>query len=68
MEQKRPKFKQNHKIKDNYAVAYMPQVSYNATDDMEMTLSAAFFTGKGDNMFANLKEFNTFMFKAKYSF
>jgi hypothetical protein len=46
----------------------MPQVSYNATDDMEMTLSAAFFTGKGDNMFANLKEFNTFMFKAKYSF
>jgi len=56
------------KIKDNYAIAYMPQVSYNATDDIEMTLSAAFFTGKGDNMFANLKDYNMFTVKAKYSF
>lgn len=56
------------KMNDNYAIAYMPQVSYIATDDVEMTLSAAFFTGQGDNMFANLKDYNMLMFKAKYSF
>lgn len=57
-----------NKIKDNYAVAYIPQVSYNATDDVEITLSAAIIDGKGDNLFANLKDYNMFMFKLKYSF
>ncbi|MFA5849014.1 MAG: DUF1302 family protein [Bacteroidales bacterium] len=56
------------KIKDNYAFAYIPQLSYNATDDVEITLSASIFGGKGDNMFANLKEYNMFIFKVKYSF
>ena len=57
-----------NKIEDNYAVAYMPQVSYKATEDIEITLSAAIFDGKGDNLFANLKDYNMFMFKLKYSF
>lgn len=57
-----------NKLSDNYAIAYMPQVSYNATDDIEITLSATFFDGKGNNMFANLKEYNMFGFKMKYSF
>jgi hypothetical protein len=57
-----------NKIKDNYAIVYMPQVSYKATDDVEITLSAAIFEGKGDNLFANLKDYNMFMFKLKYSF
>lgn len=56
------------KIKDNYAIAYMPQISYNATDDVEITLSSTFFDGKGDNLFANLKDYNMFWFKLKYSF
>lgn len=56
------------KIKDNYAIAYMPQVSYNATDDVEITLSTTIFDGKGDNLFAKLKDYNMFMFKMKYSF
>jgi len=56
------------KIKNNYAIAYIPEVSYKATDDVEITLSAAIFDGKGDNLFANLKDYNMFMFKLKYSF
>ena len=56
------------KIKDNYAIAYIPQITYKATDDVEITLSAAIFDGKGDNIFANLKDYNMFMFKLKYSF
>lgn len=55
-------------IKNNYAIAYIPQVSYNATDDIEITLSAAIFDGKGDNLFANLKGYDMFMFKLKYNF
>jgi len=46
----------------------MPQVSYKATDDVEITLSATIFDGKGDNLFANLKNYNMLMFKLKYSF
>jgi len=56
------------KIKNNYAIAYIPQVSYFATDDIELTLSAAIFDGKGDNLFINLKDYDMFMFKLKYIF
>jgi hypothetical protein len=55
-------------IKDNYALVYMPEVSYKATDNAEITLSTVLFDGKGDNLFANLKDFNMLMFKMKYSF
>jgi hypothetical protein len=34
----------------------------------EITLSAAIFDGKGNNMFANLADYNMMMFKLKYSF
>ena len=56
------------KIEDNYAIVYMPEVSYKATDNAEITLSTVIFDGKGDNLFANLKDYNMFMFKLKYSF
>lgn len=56
------------KMRDNYAVAYIPQLIYTATDDVEITLSAAFFVGKGDNLFAKLKDYNMFMFNVKYVF
>lgn len=56
------------KIKDNFAIVYMPQVLYKATDDVEITLSTAIFNGKGDNLFANLKDYNMLMFKVNYSF
>jgi len=55
-------------VKNNYAIVYIPEISYMATDNAEITLSAAIFDGKGNNMFANLKDYSMMMFKLKYSF
>jgi hypothetical protein len=55
-------------IKENYAIAYLPQISYQATPNTEITLSASIFDGKGDNLFTALKDYNMLMFKLKYSF
>jgi hypothetical protein len=55
-------------IKGSYTIAYLPQISYTATPDIEITLSMAIFDGKGDNLFANLKEYDMFLFNMKYSF
>ena len=46
----------------------MPEIAYKATVNSEIKLSVALFNGKGDNVFANLKDYNMFMFKFKYSF
>jgi hypothetical protein len=58
----------SYKLKQNYAFAYMPQVSYKATDDVEITLSTTVFDGKGDNLFTKIKDYDLMMFKMKYSF
>ncbi len=55
-------------IKETYTIAYIPQVVYRATDDIEITFSAAIFDGKGDNVFAYMKDYDMFMFNMKYSF
>ena len=55
-------------IENNYSIIYTPEISYQATDNAEITLSTVIYDGKGDNMFANLSDFNMFMFKMKYSF
>ena len=55
-------------IKNNYAIVYVPEISYMATDNAEISLSVALFDGKGDNIFANFKDYNMMMFKLKYSF
>ncbi len=55
-------------IKNNYAVVYIPEISYMATDNAEITLCAAIFGGKGDNIFANFNDYDMMMFKLKYSF
>ncbi|MBN2521772.1 MAG: hypothetical protein JXB24_00780 [Bacteroidales bacterium] len=57
-----------NELKDNYALVYMPEITYQATANAEITLSTVIFDGKGDTMFANLKDYNMFMFKLKYSF
>ncbi len=56
------------KIKDNYAMVYMPEIAYRATENAEITLSTVIFDGKGDNLFSGLKDYSMFMFKLKYSF
>lgn len=55
-------------ISENYAIAYLPEISYKATPNAEITLSAAIFDGKGDHLFASLKDYNMLMLKMKYSF
>jgi len=55
-------------VGNNYALVYIPEISYMATDNAEITLSVALFSGKGDNMFASMKDYNMMMFKLKYSF
>ena len=55
-------------IKDNYALVYMPEIVYQATDNTEINLSAVIIDGKGDNLFANMKDYNMIMLKLKYSF
>ena len=55
-------------IKNNYAIVYVPGISYMATDNAEITLSAAVFSGKGSNIFAKLTDYNMMMFNMKYSF
>ncbi len=55
-------------IKNNHAFIYMPEIAYMATDNAKITLSTAIFSGKGENMFVKLKDFNMFMLKFKYNF
>ncbi len=55
-------------IENNYAVFYVPEISYMATDNVELKLSAGIFGGKGDNFFTKLNDYNMVMFKMKYSF
>jgi hypothetical protein len=55
-------------IGNNYAIVYVPEISYMATDNAEIIINAAIFDGKGDNIFSGLKDYNMMMFKLKYSF
>lgn len=55
-------------VKENYAIAYMPEISFNATPNSEITISTAIFNGKGDNFFANMKDYNMFILMMRYSF
>jgi len=57
-----------NKIKDNYALVYVPEIGYKATENAEISLSTAIFKGEGDNLFGKLNEYDMLMFKLKYSF
>ena len=52
----------------NYALFYTPEVSYIGIDNLEVTVGGYFFTGKGDNLFAGLKERNMIRLAVKGSF
>jgi hypothetical protein len=53
---------------DNYAFAYMPEIIYKATVNAEISLSTVFFEGLGDNLFANMNDYDMLIFKLKYLF
>ena len=55
-------------VENNYAIVYVPNISYMATDNTEITVSAAIFDGKGNNMFVGLSDYSMMMLKLKYSF
>jgi len=55
-------------LKNNYTYIYMPEITYNATDNAQFTISTAIIDGKGSSMFANLKDMDMFILKFKYSF
>ncbi|MGC9332104.1 MAG: hypothetical protein ACP5DZ_09565, partial [Bacteroidales bacterium] len=55
-------------VQDNYALVYMPEIAYQPTVNSEIIVSTTIFEGKGDNLFSNLKDYNMFMLKMKYSF
>jgi hypothetical protein len=57
-----------NKIKDNYTLLFVPEIVYQATDNVEMSLSAAIIEGKGSGVFGNLNDYDMLMFKLKYSF
>ncbi len=57
-----------NEISDNYAIIYKPEIAYKATDNAEISLSPVIFDGKGNNLFANLKDYNMFIVKVNYSF
>ncbi len=55
-------------VKNNYALAYFPQIIYKPVDNLEINLAAGIFDGKGQSMFANLKDYNMLIFGVKYDF
>lgn len=55
-------------VENNYTLIYVPNVTYMATDNVEIVLSVALFEGKGGGVFSNLVDYDMFMFKMKYSF
>lgn len=55
-------------IENNYAMIFAPQISYQATDNAEITIGAFILDGKGSNIFASVKDFDEVFFKVKYSF
>lgn len=55
-------------IADNYNFVLMPEISYMATDNAELSIIASIFDGKGNNVFSKLNKFDMLMFKLKYSF
>ncbi|PID88263.1 MAG: hypothetical protein CSB06_01020, partial [Bacteroidia bacterium] len=56
------------KISENYNIIFMPEISYMATDNAEISLKAAIFDGKGKNIFSKLNDFDLIMFRLKYNF
>ena len=56
------------KVTKNYALIYAPQISYMATDNLELMLSTVLFSGDGDNLFVKFKDYDLIMFKMIFSF
>ncbi len=54
-------------IENNYAYVYMPSITYQATDNAKFEIGARIIDGKGNGLFANIKDKDQLYIKAKYS-
>ncbi|GAK55973.1 hypothetical protein U27_02934 [Candidatus Vecturithrix granuli] len=52
----------------NHGVVGMPEITYRPADNIELILGAYIITGKGPNMFSEIKDQDQMYFKAKVSF
>lgn len=55
-------------ISNNFGYAYMPEIIYKPTDNLELALSTVVMQGKGKGLFAKIADLDMFMLKATYSF
>lgn len=55
-------------VNNNYDFIYMPELSYQATDNSSLSLSAYIFEGKGSNIFTNFNDYDMVKLSFKYDF
>lgn len=55
-------------ISKNYAVIWVPSITYKPIDNAEIQLGAYIFAGEGDNMFVSLLDYDMGFLKVRYSF
>lgn len=53
---------------NHYAWFYTPEISYRGIDNLEISMGGFFFDGKGNNIFAGMKEKNMLRLHVKASF
>lgn len=55
-------------IKDQYALFWLPELSFFPNDNTELIIGLKYIDGKGDAAFSKLKEYDEMYVKFKYSF
>ncbi|HSW67600.1 MAG TPA: hypothetical protein VLH16_03380, partial [Bacteroidales bacterium] len=55
-------------IQDNYALFYMPEITYTGIDNLEIGFGAGIFGGQGSNLFAMMRTLDMITGRVKFSF
>ncbi|MFW6139629.1 MAG: hypothetical protein ACOC7U_10735 [Spirochaetota bacterium] len=55
-------------VSSNYGIGYIPELQYYPSDNVELDLGCLVVHGRGDNLFASLKDTDSMYVKAKVSF
>lgn len=61
-------FKRLKDVKNNYALVYNPQITYNPVDNFELTIGGRIIDGKGKTTFSKLNDRDEIYLRVKYSF
>ena len=54
--------------KENYGLAWIPEIAYMPTDSIELKVGAFVLDGKGENIFANLQDRDELFLRVKLTF